>query len=92
MKECISHQRGVLYWKSFHITHVNMQVKPHVQSTALQERHTCMHTAAGGQDCIVVVACFHSFIHTRRSITDMKRLTDPLSTDSSQCQQQAQST
>lgn len=39
-----------------------MQVKPHVQSTALQERHMCVHTAAGGQDCIVVVACFHSYM------------------------------
>lgn len=60
MKEGISHQRGALYWKSFHIAHVNMQVEPHIQSTALHGRHMCVHTAAGGQDCILVVACFHS--------------------------------
>lgn len=60
-KEGISHQRGALYWKSFHIAHVIMQVESHVQSTALKGRHTCVHTVAGGQDCILVVACFHLY-------------------------------
>lgn len=62
MKEGISHQRGALYWKSFHIAHVNMQVEPHVHSTALQGHHSCVHTVTGGQDCFLVVAFFYSYM------------------------------
>lgn len=62
MKESISHQRGTLCWKSFHIAHVNKQVEPHVQKHgftgtpnvwANSSRGTGQHS--GG--------CMLSFIH-----------------------------
>lgn len=62
MKEGISHQRGALYWKSFHIAHVNMQVEPHVQSTAFQGRHVCvLHSSRGTRPSSG--GCMLSFIH-----------------------------
>lgn len=56
-EEGISHRRGVLYWKSFHIAHVNMQLEPHVQSMALQGHHTCAHKGRCSGGCML------SFLH-----------------------------
>lgn len=76
MKKGITYQSGALYWKSFCIAHVNIQVEPHVQRMVLQGRHMCVYTQRQGDR--TVFWWLHAFIHTRKSMTDMKQLTDPL--------------